>query len=143
MTQAKNGDTVRVNYEGRLADGLVFDTTRDREPLEFIVGDGRLIHGFESAVLGMAPGESKTVELAPDEAYGPRRDDMIVAIDRGNIPADMTPEVGQRLQLQRPDGRPVQATVTAVSTSSVTVDANHPLAGHPLTFDIHLVEIGA
>lgn len=142
MTQAKNGDTVKVNYTGRLSDGTVFDSTDNREPLQFKLGEDRLITGFEEAVMGMTPGESKTVELPPEEAYGPRRDEMVVEIDRGNIPAEMDPKVGQRLQLQRRDGQPVEATVTQVTTSNVTVDANHPLAGCRLTFEIELVEVG-
>lgn len=141
MTQAKNGDTVRVNYTGRLSDGTVFDSTDNREPLQFKLGEDRLITGFEEAVMGMAPGESKTVELPPEEAYGQRRDEMVVEIDRGNIPAEMDPKVGQRLQLQRRDGQPVEATVTQVTASNVTVDANHPLAGCRLTFDIELLGV--
>ncbi len=142
MNQAKNGDTVKVNYTGRLSDGTVFDSTDNREPLQFKLGEDRLITGFEEAVMGMTPGESKTVELPPDEAYGPRRDEMVVEIDRGNIPDEMDPKVGQRLQLQRRDGQPVEATVTQVTASNVIVDANHPLAGCRLTFEIQLLDVG-
>jgi len=141
MTQAKSGDTVKVAYTGRLNDGSVFDTTENRQPLEFMLGQDRLIRGFQEAVLGMCPGDSKTVKLPPEEAYGPRRDDLVVDIDRSNVPQDLNPQVGQRLELQQQNGPPVGATVTQVNDSSVTVDANHPLAGQELTFEIALLDV--
>ena len=141
MTQAKSGDTVKVAYTGKLDDGTVFDSTENREPLEFTVGAGQLIKGFDEAVAGMSPGDSKTVELPPEEAYGPRRDEMVLAIDRERMPADSYPQVGQQLQLTRQDGQPVPATITEVTESNVTVDANHPLAGRQLTFEIELLEL--
>jgi len=137
-TVAKSGDTVKVNYTGRLADGTVFDTSIGGEPLEFTLGEGRLIPGFEQAVTGMQVGESKTVTIPVDKAYGPRRDDLIVEIGRDNLSPDIKPEVGMQLQ-----GSQRVVTIIKVSESTVTIDANHPLAGQDLTFDIELVEIGA
>lgn len=141
MTQAKSGNTVTVNYTGRLDDGSVFDTTANREPLQFALGQDRLIGGFEQALLGMSPGESKTINLAPEEAYGPHRNDLVVDIDRAHISPGADPRVGQRMQLQQPEGPPVDATVTQVNESNVTVDANHPLAGKALTFEISVLEV--
>jgi peptidylprolyl isomerase len=141
MAQAKHGDTVKVQYTGKLEDGTVFDTSIDRDPLQFTVGEGQLIPGFEQAVAGMNPGESKTTKVPADKAYGPHRKEMAHAVDRNQFPAHLKPEVGQRLQLRQADGRTMVVTVTDVSESSVTLDANHPLAGEDLTFDIRLIEI--
>ena len=141
MTQAKNGDTIKVNYTGRLDNGEVFDTTEDRQPFEFVLGQRRVISGFENALVGMSPGEKKTVKLPPDEAYGPRREEMVVKIDRNRIATDAEVEVGQALQLKASDGTPVAAKVTQVNDTDVVVDANHPLAGHALTFEISLLEV--
>ena len=141
MAQAKNGSTVTVNYTGRLEDGSVFDETQNKEPLRFVLGKDRLIKGFEQAVVGMSPGESKTVKLPPEDAYGPKRDEMLVSVDRGKIPQDVQPQVGQRVELKQQDGSPIGATVTEVTDSRIVVDANHPLAGHSLTFDISMVEV--
>lgn len=141
MTQAKNGDTVKVHYTGKLEDGTVFDTSADHDPLEFTIGEGQLIPGFEKAVVGMNPGESKTTEVSPDEGYGPHREDLVLDVAPDQFPEHLDPEVGQNLQLRQPDGQTVNVTVTDISGSSVTLDANHPLAGQDLTFDIQLVEI--
>lgn len=141
MAQAKEGDTVKVHYTGKLEDGTVFDTSTEREPLEFTIGNGEIISGFERAVVGMEPGETKTATIQPEEAYGPRRDDMTLTVDRGQFPEEIKPEPGQQLQIQQPDGRAAIVTVSDVSESTVTLDANHPLAGRPLTFDIQLVDI--
>lgn len=141
MTQAKSGDTVKVNYTGRLDNGAVFDTTENRHPFEFVLGQVQLISGFEKAIVGMSAGETKTIKLPPEEAYGSRRDDMIVKINRDRLAADAIPMVGQTLQLQTSNGAPVTAKVTDVSESDVTVDANHPLAGQSLTFEISLLEV--
>lgn len=141
MAQAKEGDVVRVHYTGKLEDGTVFDTSGDGTPLEFTIGDGQIIPGFEKAVIGMEPGETKTARISPEEAYGPRRDDMTLTVDRAQFPEEINPEPGQQLQVQQPDGRAAIVVVSEVSESSVTLDANHPLAGQPLTFDIQLVEV--
>ena len=141
MAQAKPGDTVKVHYTGKLEDGTVFDTSTDRDPLQFTIGERKIIPGFEQAVVGMNPGESKTIKVPMDEAYGPHREEMVMVVDRNQLPVDLIPEVGQQLQSRQPDGQTMVVTVIGVSESSVTVDANHPLAGKDLTFDIQLVEI--
>jgi len=142
MAQAKEGDTVKVHYTGKLKDGTVFDQSAGKEPLEFTIGEGRVIPGFEEAVKWMEPGQSKTVEVSSEEAYGPRRDEMILQVDRSRLPEDLDPEVGQQLQSHQENGQTVILTVTDVSEQEVTLDANHPLAGQDLQFEIELVEIG-
>lgn len=142
MATAKQGDTVKVHYTGKLKDGTVFDSSVERnEPLEMTLGQGQIIPGFEEAVEGMAPGEEKTVEIPADKAYGPHRDDMVQEIDKSQFPDDVQPEPGQRFQVNRPDGQPVVFTVTEVNEQKVQVDANHPLAGKELVFSLQLVEI--
>jgi peptidylprolyl isomerase len=141
MTQAKQGDTVKVHYTGKLDNGTVFDSSRNREPLQFSIGDGGFIPGFESAIIGMAPGESKTAKLSSDEAYGPRRPDMVIAVEREKMPEDLSVEIGQQLFIRQEQGQPIPVTVTELSDAMVTLDANHPLAGQDLEFDIQLVEI--
>jgi len=141
MAPAKNGDTVRVHYTGRLDDGTIFDTSAERDPLEFTIGEGRIIPGFEQAVVGMNLGETKTITLPADQAYGPHRKELVLVIDRTKFPPHLKPEVGQQLPIRQPNGRTTLVRVTDVSESSVTLDANHPLAGKDLTFDIRLVEI--
>ena len=141
MTQAKEGDTVKVHYTGTLEDGTVFDSSRKRDPLEFTIGEGNIIPGFEEAVVGMVEGESKTVVIPPEEAYGPHQDEMVMSVGRDQLPPDLKPEVGQQLQSQQPDGQIAIFLVTEVDESSITVDANHPLAGKELTFEIELMEI--
>ena len=141
MVQAKTGDTVHVNYTGKLADGTIFDTSRDRHPVQFTIGKGQLIAGFEQAVIGMNKGESKTIVIPADQAYGARLEENVVAVDRKNLPADLNAEVGQRLEITQTDDKTVLVTVVEVSEASMTLDANHPLAGKDLTFDIELVGI--
>jgi peptidylprolyl isomerase len=141
MAQARSGDTVRVHYTGRLDDEQVFDSSQGREPLEFTLGEGRVIPGFEEAVLGMEVGDEKTVTIPSDQAYGPRRDEMVAQVGREHFPPDVEPQVGQQLHMKQ-DGRAFVVTVTEVSDSDVvTLDANHPLAGQDLTFDLALVDI--
>ena len=141
MAQAKNGDTVKIHYTGKLEDGAVFDSSDGRDPLEFALGEGKVIPGFEEAVLGMNANDSKTMTIPSDNAYGPHREEMVVEVERDQFPPDVTPEVGQQLQMQRPDGQKMVVAVAEVSEATVTLDANHPLAGKDLTFDIKLVEI--
>jgi peptidylprolyl isomerase len=141
MTEARSGDTVKVHYTGRLDDGTVFDTSAEKEPLEFKIGAGQLIADFEQAVVGMEPGESKTVMITSDDAYGPHHDEMVLQIARHDLPEGLDPKVDQRLQVRRDSGETFVVTVAAVSAESVTLDANHPLAGKDLTFDIQLMEI--
>ena len=141
MTEAKFGDTVRVHYTGKLEDGTVFDSSLDRDPVEFTLGARQVIPGFEQAVVGMSPGESKTVEVPADQAYGPYREELVQEIDRELVPEDLKLEVGQQLALRLSPGRSIRVTVTKLTESKVTLDANHPLAGKDLTFDLQLVEI--
>jgi peptidylprolyl isomerase len=141
MAQAKQGDTVRVHYTGKLDDGTVFDTSVDGDPLEFTIGQGQLIPGFEQAVVGMEPGQSRTTMISADEAYGPHDENMVVVVDKGQFPDNVTPEIDQELQIRQGDGRTFVVRVTDVSDAEVTLDANHPLAGEDLTFDIRLVDI--
>ena len=141
MAQAKTGDTVKVHYTGKLDDGTVFDTSADREPLQFTIGEGQLIPDFEQAVVGMNPGETKTIQIPSDKAYGPHHEEMVMVVDRNEFPEDLEPRVDQRLQVRKSDDQVFAVTVTAVSESKVTLDGNHPLAGKDLTFDIQLTEI--
>ena len=141
MSNAKNGDTVKVHYTGKLDDGSVFDSSVKREPLEFMLGKGHLIPGFEKGVIGMKPGEKKSVTIPADEAYGPRKDDLVVCVEKNKVPSHITPEPGLDVQIKQPDGMVINMLITEVTDSEVTFDANHPLAGHDLTFDIELIEI--
>jgi peptidylprolyl isomerase len=141
MTAAKHGDTVQVHYTGRLADDTIFDTSRDREPLEFTIGAGQLIAGFEQAVIGMQPGDSRTTSIPADEAYGDHDPEMVLEVARDQLPDGMNPSVGEQYQLRQQDGDTIIVTVTESTSNHVILDANHPLAGQDLTFDIELVEI--
>ena len=141
MAQAKTGDVVKVHYTGKLDDGTVFDSSDGREPLQFTIGEGQLIADFEQAVVGMNPGDSKTVQIATDNAYGPRHEEMVIEIDRKDLPENLDPKVDQKLQVRQNEGQEFVVTVTAVTETSVTLDGNHPLAGKDLTFDIQLSEI--
>lgn len=166
MTQAKNGDRVKVHYTGTLNDGSVFDTSESPAeqcgddvghgcgsddacgcgsqatgPMEFTIGEGTLIPKFEAAVIGLKAGESVRVTIPADDAYGQKADEMVAVIERSEIPADINPEPGQQMEVILQDGTPMPVLVTEVTDSSITLDANHPLAGCDLTFDIRLVEI--
>lgn len=138
---AKDGDTVKVHYKGTLDDGSVFDTSIGGEPLEFTLDGSDVIEGFEKAVNGMYVGEVKTVTIPSDEAYGPHRDDLMLVIERSNLPEDLNPVIGQELEMKRSDGLIIPVIVTDVSEDSITVDANNTLAGKDLTFEIELVEV--
>jgi peptidylprolyl isomerase len=141
MSTAKQGDSVQIHYTGKLDDGTVFDSSEGREPLNITLGEGEVIPGFERAAVGMEVGETKETRLDVDEAYGERRDDLLLEVPREQLPDDLEVEVGTPLQLQQPDGRAVPVTVTALDEQQVTLDANHPLAGQPLTFEMTLVDI--
>jgi peptidylprolyl isomerase len=140
MAQAKKGDTVKVHYKGTLTDGTEFDNSAQREPIEFALGSGTLIPGFEKAVEGMAPGESKTFTISVDEAYGPRREELIMTIPRDQIPPDLNPSFGEHLVLER-EGQEIRVVVVESNEEGVQLDANHPLAGEDLVFEINLLEI--
>ena len=137
MSEAQQGQTAKVHYTGRLEDDTVFDTSREGEPLQLELGENEVIPGFEQAVVGMSPGETKTVTLEPEQAYGARRDDLVFDLERDRLPDD--PERGQQLQLQHPSGTMIPVTVVEVNPENVTVDANHVLAGRTLIFDIELI----
>jgi peptidylprolyl isomerase len=141
MAQAKTGDTVTVHYTGRLDDGTVFDSSEGREPLQFSIGSGNLIPGFEQAVVGMAPGESKTETIPAEQAYGPYYQERVLVVEREQMPAEMPVDIGLQLQIRQQGGQTIPVVVTDVSGSQVTLDANHPLAGEDLIFDIQLVSI--
>ena len=141
MSQAKSGDTVKINYTGTLDDGTQFDSSQGRDPLEFEVGSGQVIPGFDKAVEGMTVGDSKSVRIESDEAYGPRHEQLIQQVERSVLPDDLNPETGMALQSSSPDGQVTQFMVTEVTDETITVDANHPLAGQALSFDIELVDI--
>ncbi len=141
MSQAKSGDTVKIHYTGTLDDGTEFDSSAGRDPLEFSLGSGQVIAGFDSAVDGMSVGDSKTVTIPPGEAYGERHEQMVQEVPRSSLPEDMKPEVGMQLQSQSPGGQTMSFVIAEVADESITVDANHPLAGQALTFAIELVEI--
>ena len=141
MTNAKEGDTVKVHYTGSFQDGTVFDTSDGKEPLEFTIGAGDVIPGFDSAVLGMAAGDNKEVHVPMTEAYGPHHDDLVLTIEREQLPMESDPVEGMMLQAHLRDGQTVMVQITDVTDESVTLDANHPLAGKDLTFQITLMEI--
>lgn len=142
MASVESGSAVQVHYTGKLEDGTVFDTSRDREPLNFTVGEGQVIPGFEKAVMGMEAGDSTTTEVPPQEGYGERREDLVVQVALDRISDEISPEVGQQLQLRLNDGRQVPVIVKSVNEGTVTIDANHPLAGKKLVFDIEVVDVG-
>jgi peptidylprolyl isomerase len=141
MAAAKNGDKVQVHYTGRLDDGTVFDSSEGRDPLEFELGTGAVIPGFEAAIVGMQAGEKRSTHIPADQAYGPHHEEMIMAVARDQFPPEFEPEVGQQLQIQQEDGQTFVVRVAEISEAEVTLDGNHPLAGEDLNFDIQLVGI--
>ncbi len=138
---AANGKKVKVHYTGTFDDGQVFDSSREAQPLEFEVGAGQVIPGFDQAVVGMGVGESKQVRIPEDEAYGPYNPEMVFDADHSQFEEGMNPQVGQQFQTQMQDGTPMMLTVREVSEEKVVLDANHPMAGKTLNFDIEVVEI--
>lgn len=140
--EAQSGDRVTVHYTGTLDDGTVFDSSREGEPIEFELGTGEVIDGFDQAVAGLEVGESREIRLEPDEAYGQRSDDLVIDVDRDDLPEDLDPEVGQTLAVEGADGEEMAAWVAEVGEDAITVDLNHPLAGRSLTFEVELLEIG-
>jgi len=141
MAQAKAGDKVKVHYTGKLSDGSVFDTSADREPLEFTVGGGQVIKGFDTAMIDMKPGDVKVQVIPVDEAYGAHSAELVTDVPRERFPVDMELEIGQQLQVGLADGQQAIVMVVDLKEDAVTLDANHPLAGQELTFEIELVEI--
>ncbi len=142
MAEAKDGDSVKVHYTGTLGDGTVFDSSSGGDPLEFTLGEGGVIPGFENTVRGMSIGETRTATIPSDQAYGPREEEAVFDVPRAQLPPGELPAVGQQVGLQHPSGGMIPAVVTDVTDEKVTIDANHPLAGQDLTFEIQLVGIG-
>jgi len=143
MQQVKTGDKVKVHYHGRLTDGTTFDSSEGREPLEFEVGGGSVIKGFDDGVMGMAVGDKKTVRINSGDAYGDKNPDMLVEFPKDQFPEDMKPEVGMRLNMTNGNGQVIPVTIVEVKESTVVLDANHPLAGEDLIFDIEVVSISS
>jgi FKBP-type peptidyl-prolyl cis-trans isomerase 2 len=143
MQQVKKGDTVKVHYHGKLTNGTTFDSSEGREPLEFEVGGGMVIPGFDEGVTGMIIGEKKTVHIPADQAYGPKQEEMIMEFPRDRFPEDMVPEVGMQLNMSNGSGQNFPVTIAEVREAVVVLDANHPLAGEDLIFDLELVAIDA
>ena len=141
MQQVKKGDTVKVHYHGRLTDGTTFDSSAGREPLEFEVGSGMVIRGFDEGVTGMAVGDKKTISIPSEEAYGPRQEEMVIEFPITNFPPDIKPEVGMTLNMHTENGQELPVVITAINEEAVTLDANHPLAGQELVFDLEMVDI--
>ena len=141
MNQAAAGDKVRIHYTGTLTDGTQFDSSSGRDPLEFELGSGEVIPGFDNAVTGMSAGDTKTVAIPPEEAYGVRHDQLVQEVPKSALPDEVSPAVGMQLQSQSPDGQVMLLVITEVTDDTITVDGNHPLAGQTLNFDIELVEI--
>jgi peptidylprolyl isomerase len=141
MFKAENGDTVKVNYIGKLADGTIFDTSENKDPLRFIIGQQEVISGFDRAIIGMVTGEKKTVTISPDDAYGPLHEKMIETVAISLLPADLQLVLGGQLEVTRGDGQVMHFFIDALNDDTVTLNANHPLAGKELTFEIDLLEV--
>lgn len=141
MSKAKDGDTVKVHYTGTLENGEVFDTSQEREPLEFQLGQGQLIPGFEKAVIGMSEGDSTKIDIPSDEAYGEVREDLVINVPKDQLPDDVEPKVGMQLQVNQQNGQPIPVRITEIKDEELILDANHPLAGKDLTFEIELLEV--
>lgn len=141
MQQAKKGDTVKIHYHGKLTDGTTFDSSKGREPLEFEIGIGMVIPGFDNGVMGMSVGEKKTINIPAVDAYGEKNPDMIMDFPKAQFPPDLIPEVGLQLTMSNNTGQQFPVTIVEVKEDSVTLDANHQLAGKELIFDLELVEI--
>lgn len=141
MQQVKKGDTVKVHYHGKLTNGTTFDSSAGREPLEFEVGSGMVIPGFDEGVTGMVIGDKKTIHIPADQAYGQKEEHMIMEFPRDRFPADMVPEVGMQLNMSNGSGQNFPVVITEVREAVVVLDANHPLAGEDLIFDLELVSI--
>ena len=141
MHKVGAGDTVKVHYTGKLRDGTVFDSSRDGEPIQFTVGSEQVIPGFEAGVLGMREGDKKTLVIAPEDAYGPRREELTFQVPRAQMPPGVQPQPGMMLEVSSPDGDTLLVAIAEVSDETLTLDANHPLAGEELHFDIELVAV--
>lgn len=144
MAKAKSGDRVTVHYTGKFEDGKIFDTSQDGQPLPFELGSGNVIQGFDEAVIGMEPGESKTVTIPPDKAYGEYQKELVIKIDRSKLPPDSDPQIGQKLSANHSgNNSKINFTIVEIEDDVLTLDANHVLAGRNLVFEIELVEISS
>ena len=141
MSLAKNGDKVKVHLTSKLKNGKIFDSSKDSKPLEFTVGAGEMMPGFEKEILGMTMGDSKTFTVLPEEAYGSRREELVATVEKSHFPPDSTPAIGQPLQITLPEGEALDLVITGIDGDMVTLDANHPLAGESLLFEVELIEI--
>ena len=141
MPEVKQGDTVKVHYHGKLTDGTTFDSSEGRQPLEFEVGSGMVIKGFDEGVKGMNVGDKRTISIPADDAYGQKQEEMIIPFERKNFPPDIEPEIGMTLNMHSEDGNELPVIITGVNEETITLDANHPLAGQDLIFDIELVDV--
>lgn len=141
MQQAKAGDTVKVHYRGSLTNGSVFDSSEGKNPLQFELGSGKVIAGFDNGVKGMSVGEKKTVQIPVQDAYGPKNSKLIIEVEKKNLPQDITPAVGMELNMMSNNNEPIPVVITTIKEETIILDANHPLAGEDLIFDIELVEI--
>tara|TARA_B110001454_G_C12400416_1_gene300629 strand:+ start:90 stop:536 length:447 start_codon:yes stop_codon:yes gene_type:complete len=141
MSQVKENSTIKVNYTGKLSNGQIFDTSEGKEPIEFVLGQGRLIPGFEKGLIDMKLNEKKTIEIAKDQAYGDVNDNLIQEVKKTELPQDMEPKVGMGLVSKSPEGQEINLMVVEVKEESIVIDGNHPLAGHDLIFDVEVVEI--
>ena len=143
MEKTRNGDTIKVHYTGKLNDGTVFDSSQEHEPLEFTIGSGQVIPGFDKGVVGMELNEKKSLNIPASEAYGDRKEELIIEVPKTELPDGFNPEEGQQLQMKNQDGQTFAVIVSEIRENSIKLDANHPLAGEDLNFDIELVEISA
>lgn len=141
MSKAKDGDQVKVHYTGQLENGDVFDSSRQRDPLEFVIGSGNVLPGFENGIIDMEVGDSKRITISPEEGYGEKREELVVTVMRNEFPDHIAPAVGQQLQIKQEKGDILNVNITALDEESITLDANHPLAGHTLLFEVELMEI--
>ncbi|QES90135.1 FKBP-type peptidyl-prolyl cis-trans isomerase [Rhizosphaericola mali] len=141
MKTAQNGDTVKVHYHGKLTDGTTFDSSEGREPLEFTIGSGQVIKGFDEGVKGLGIGEKRTINIPVEEAYGPKQDDLLIEFPKDQFPEGMEPAVGMALNMRNEQGQAFPVTIAEIKEASVVLDGNHPLAGKELVFDLELVEI--
>ncbi len=141
MKKARKGDAVKVHYTGKFEDGSVFDSSREREPMQFTLGKGDLIKGFEEAVLGTSVGETRTISIPPDKGYGLHREELVFRVEKEKFPSAIEPAIGAKLQMRQPDGGVLEVRISRVTEDTVVLDANHPLAGKDLVFEIEVVEI--
>ncbi|MBW1696729.1 MAG: FKBP-type peptidyl-prolyl cis-trans isomerase [Deltaproteobacteria bacterium] len=141
MSQVKQGDTVKIDFTGKLLSGEVFATTKNHEPLELKIGSGYAFKKFEDSIVGMNTGDVKSIEIQPEDGFGQRDDNLVMVVDKTSLPMEITPQVGLKLQAKQPNGETANLTIIDMDETSVTLDANHPLAGETLVFEVELIEI--